>query len=51
MSIQYQPSAGERVTVDAGREAQPNPAEVEMGLKTNSDHYEELGADFGEDVE
>ena len=40
-----------RVTVDAGREAQQNRADVEMGLKTISDHYEELGADFGEEIE
>jgi capsid protein len=37
--------------VDAGREAQQNRADVEMGLKTISDHYEELGADFGEELE
>ena len=40
-----------RVTVDAGREAQQNRADVEMGLKTLSDHYAELGADFGEEIE
>ena len=40
-----------RVTVDAGREAQQNRADVEMGLKTLSDHFQELGADFGEEVE
>jgi capsid protein len=40
-----------RVTTDAGREAQQNRADVEMGLKTISDHYEELGADFGEEIE
>jgi len=40
-----------RVTVDAGREAQQNRADVEMGLKTVSDHYAELGADFGEEIE
>ena len=40
-----------RVTVDAGREAQQNRADVEMGLKTLSDHYSELGADFGEEIE
>ena len=40
-----------RVSVDAGREAQQNRADVEMGLKTISDHYEELGADFGEELE
>ena len=40
-----------RVTVDAGREAQQNRADVEMGLKTMSDHFQELGADFGEEIE
>jgi capsid protein len=40
-----------RITVDAGREAQQNRADVEMGLKTISDHYQELGADFGEEIE
>ena len=40
-----------RITVDAGREAQQNRADVEMGLKTISDHYDELGADFGEELE
>ena len=40
-----------RVSVDAGREAQQNRADVEMGLKTLSDHYAELGADFGEEIE
>jgi capsid protein len=39
------------VTVDAGREAQQNRADVEMGLKTLSDHYAELGADFGEEID
>jgi capsid protein len=40
-----------RVTVDAGREAQQNRADVEMGLKTLSDHFQELGTDFGEEIE
>jgi capsid protein len=40
-----------KITCDAGREAQQNRADVEMGLKTISDHYEELGADFGEELE
>lgn len=40
-----------RITVDAGREAQQNRADVETGLKTISDHYSELGADFGEEIE
>ncbi|MCB1277976.1 hypothetical protein, partial [Prosthecobacter sp.] len=38
-------------TVDAGREAQQNRSDVEMGFKIISDHYEELGADFGEELE
>ncbi len=40
-----------RVTVDAGREAQQNRADVEAGLKTITDHYAELGADFREEIE
>lgn len=40
-----------RVTVDAGREAQQNRADVETGLKTLSDHYSELGMDFREELE
>lgn len=40
-----------RVTVDAGREAQQNRADVETGLKTLSDHYAELGMDFREELE
>ena len=32
-----------RVTVDAGREAQQNRADVEMGLKTLSDHFAGTG--------
>jgi capsid protein len=40
-----------RVTVDAGREAQQNRSDVEMGLKTLSDHFNEQGADFGEEIE
>jgi capsid protein len=40
-----------RVIVDAGREVQQNRADVEMGLKTLSDHFAELGADFGEEIE
>jgi len=40
-----------RVSVDAGREAQQNRADVEMGLKTLTDHFQELGADFGEELE
>ena len=40
-----------RVTVDAGREAQQNRSDVEMGLKTLSYHFNEQGADFGEEIE
>jgi lambda family phage portal protein len=40
-----------RITVDAGREAQQNRADVETGLKTLTDHFAELGADFGEEIE
>jgi capsid protein len=40
-----------RVTTDAGREAQQNRADVEAGLKTITDHYAELGADFREEIE
>jgi capsid protein len=40
-----------RVTCDAGREAQQNRADVEAGLKTITDHYAELGADFREEIE
>lgn len=40
-----------RITVDAGREAQQNRADVETGLKTLTDHFSELGADFGDEIE
>ncbi len=40
-----------KVTVDAGREAQQNRADVELGIKTISDHFEEMGADFTEEIE
>jgi capsid protein len=40
-----------RDTVNAGREAQRNRSDVEMGLKTLSNHFNEQGADFGEEVE
>ncbi len=40
-----------RITVDAGREAQQNRADVETGLKTLTDHFSELGADFGNEIE
>ncbi len=39
-----------RVTVDAGREAQQNRADVEMGLKTLSQSFGELGLDFEEEM-
>jgi len=39
-----------RITVDAGREAQQNRADVEMGLKTISQSYGELGLDFEEEM-
>jgi hypothetical protein len=37
--------------LDAGGEAQQNRAVVEMGLETLSDHFNEQGADFGEEIE
>jgi capsid protein len=40
-----------RVTVDAGREAEQNRADVETGLKTLSESYAELGLDFEEQAE
>ena len=40
-----------RVTVDAGREAMQNRADVQAGLKTLSDHFAELGMDFHEEIE
>ena len=39
-----------RVTVDAGREAQQNRADVEMGLKTLAQSFGELGLDFEEEM-
>lgn len=39
-----------RVTVDAGREAQQNREDIKAGLKTLSDHFAELGADFKEEL-
>ena len=39
-----------RVTVDAGREAQQNREDIKAGLKTLSDHFAELGADFREEL-
>ncbi len=40
-----------RITVDAGREAQQNRADVETGLKTLAEHYAEQGMDFDEQLE
>ena len=40
-----------RITVDAGREAQQNRADVEAGLKTLAEHFAELGQDFDEQLE
>ena len=37
--------------MDAGREAQQNRADVEMGLKTLSEHFSEQGMDFAEEME
>ena len=37
--------------MDAGREAQQNRADVEMGLKTLSEHFAEQGMDFAEEME
>ena len=39
-----------RITVDAGREAQQNRADVEMGLKTLAEHFAEQGMDFAEEM-
>lgn len=39
-----------RVSVDAGREAQQNRADVETGLKTLSEHFAEQGMDFEEEM-
>ena len=40
-----------RVTVDAGREAQQNRADIELGIKTISEHFAEQGMDFNEEME
>lgn len=40
-----------RITVDAGREALANRADVEMGLKTLAEHFAEQGMDFNEEME
>ena len=39
-----------RVTVDAGREASANQRDIEMGLKTLSDHYAEQGMSMAEET-
>jgi lambda family phage portal protein len=39
-----------RVSVDAGRESAANQKDVEMGLKTLSDAYAELGMDYRQEV-
>ncbi len=39
-----------RITVDAGREAQQNRADVEAGLKTLAEHFAELGMDFEDEM-
>jgi lambda family phage portal protein len=39
-----------RVTVDAGREASANQRDIEMGLKTLSDHFAEQGMDPREEI-
>ena len=39
-----------RVSVDAGREAAANQRDIEMGLKTISDHYAEMGMDAKEEI-
>ena len=49
--VEDQFSAAKKGDLDAGREAQQNRSDVEMGLKTLSDHFQELGADFGEEIE
>jgi hypothetical protein len=39
-----------RITADAGREAAANQKDIEMGLKTLSDHYAELGMDARDEI-
>lgn len=39
------------VCVDAGREAQQNRADVELGIRTVQDHYAELGLDWEEQLQ
>lgn len=40
-----------RITVDAGREASANRADIECGLKTLDAHFAEMGEDFEEQAE
>jgi len=40
-----------KVTVDAGRDATANQRDIQMGLKTLSDHFAEQGMDFYEEVD
>ncbi len=40
-----------RITVDAGRDAQQNRADVELGIKTISECFAEQGMDFTEEME
>ena len=39
-----------RITVDAGREAQQNRADVELGIKTIAEHFAEQGMDFEDEM-
>src|SRR5207302_8461981 len=39
-----------RITVDAGREAQQNRADVELGIKTLEEHFAEQGMDFEDEM-
>lgn len=39
-----------RITADAGREAAANQKDIEMGLKTLSDHYAENGMDARDEI-
>jgi capsid protein len=39
-----------KVTIDAGREAQQNREDIELGLKSASEDYAERGADFKEQL-
>lgn len=39
-----------KITVDAGREGKENRADVQAGLKTIEEHFNEVGKDFEEEV-